>query len=62
MSNYEIKVENRIKEMRNVTLNNIPLKENIDFIILDDRQTIRFVSDKAKETMKLRGEVRHEMD
>ena len=62
MSNYEIKVGNRIKEMRNVTLNNIPLKENIDFIILDDRQTIRFVSDKAKEAMKLGGEVRHEMD
>ena len=62
MNNYEIKVGNRIKEMRNVTLNNIPLKENIDFIILDDRQTIRFVSDKAKEAMKLRGEVRHEMD
>jgi hypothetical protein len=62
MKHYEIKVGNRIKEMRNVTLNNIPLKENIDFIILDDRQTIRFVSDKAKEAIKLRNEVRHEMD
>ena len=62
MKHYEMKVGNRIKEMRNVTLNNIPLKENIDFIILDDRQTIRFVSDKAKEAIKLRNEVRHEMD
>lgn len=62
MKHYEVKVGNRIKEMRNVTINNIPLKENIDFIILDDRQTIRFVSDKAKEAIKLRNEVRHEMD
>lgn len=62
MSNYEIKVENRIKEMRNVTLNNIPLKENIDFIILDDRRTIRFISDKAKEAANIFSEKKHEMD
>lgn len=53
MSNYEMKVGNRIKEMRYVTINNISMVENIDYIILDDRRTIRFISDKAKEVCDL---------
>jgi hypothetical protein len=53
MSKYEMTVGQPIKEIKHIKLNHISLEENIDYVVLDDKKTIRFVSDKAKKTCDL---------
>lgn len=48
MSDYDLMVSKPIKELVYLKLNNQSLKENSDYIILKDKQTIRLISRKAK--------------
>lgn len=61
MNNYELKVDKSIKEMVYLKINNISMIENIDYIVLDDKKTIRLISDKAKEGANIFSEEKHEI-